>query len=169
MWVLEIIDFILFTFSLDRFGIAPRSLIGLRGIFLAPFLHIGFSHLISNTIPFLALGWLVMLRSLSDFVNVSIITAIISGLGVWLFASPQTVHLGASGLIFGYLGYLLLRGYFERSLVAIALALITTFFYGGILRGILPQSAGISWQAHLFGFIGGSIAAYLLTKYRPTE
>ncbi len=94
-----------------------------------------------------------MLRETSDFFWVSIISAIVSGLGTWVFGAPG-VHIGASGVIFGYLGYLLLRGYFERSAIAIAFSLGVGVFYGSLLWGILPTHIGISWEGHLFGFLG---------------
>lgn len=164
MWITEFIDIFFFRGRLDAFGIRPHSLIGLRGILLAPFLHGGLGHLIANTIPFLTLGWLVMLRETSDFFVVSIVTMLVSGLGVWLTGSPYSIHVGASGIIFGYFGFLLLRGYFERSFAAILFSLVVGFLYGGMIWGVLPIQYGISWQGHLFGFIGGAIAARLLAK-----
>ncbi|MGB3207322.1 MAG: rhomboid family intramembrane serine protease [Crinalium sp.] len=166
MWILEIIDLFFFRGRLNAYGIRPHSIIGLRGILFAPFLHGGLGHLIANTIPFLTLGWLIMLRETSDFFIVTAITMIVSGLGVWLFGNPYSLHIGASGVVFGYLGFLLLRGYFERSFIAIALSLIVGFFYGGVIWGILPTQPGISWEGHLFGFIGGIIAARLLSRRR---
>ncbi|MDI9640305.1 rhomboid family intramembrane serine protease [Geitlerinema splendidum] len=161
-WIVEIVDVVVFQGRLDTFGILPRHPIGLRGILLAPFLHGSFNHLIANTLPFLTLGWLVMLKETRDFFIVSAITLLISGLGVWLFGSPG-FHIGASGVIFGYLGFLLLRGYFERSFVTIFLSVVVGFFYGSLLWGVLPTVPGISWEGHLFGFIGGGVAAYLLS------
>ncbi|MBD2304925.1 rhomboid family intramembrane serine protease [Chroococcidiopsis sp. FACHB-1243] len=164
MWITEFIDIFFFRGRLDAFGIRPHSFIGLRGILFAPFLHGGLGHLIANTIPFLTLGWLVMLRETSDFFVVSIVTMLVSGLGVWLTGSPYSIHVGASGVIFGYFGFLLLRGYFERSFAAILFSLVVGFLYGGMIWGVLPSQYGISWQGHLFGFIGGAIAARLLAK-----
>ncbi|MDK3159170.1 rhomboid family intramembrane serine protease [Kamptonema cortianum] len=161
-WIVEIVDVMVFQGQLDTFGILPRHPIGLRGILLAPFLHGSFNHLIANTLPFLTLGWLVMLKETRDFFIVSAITLLISGLGVWLFGSSG-FHIGASGVIFGYLGFLLLRGYFERSFVTIFLSVVVGFFYGSLLWGVLPTVPGISWEGHLFGFIGGGVAAYLLS------
>ncbi len=162
IWVLELVDFFLGG-ALNSYGIRPREIIGLRGILFAPFLHGGLPHLIANTIPFLTLGWFVMLQETSDFFIVTGITMLVSGLGVWLFGSPG-VHIGASGLIFGYLGFLLLRGYFERNIPSILLSLIVGFLYGGALWGVLPTVPGISWEGHLFGFIGGGIAARFLAR-----
>lgn len=168
-WLLELVDRLLFQGALDQFGIWPRTVVGLRGIPLAPFLHSGFGHLLANTIPFLVLGWFVLVRSRRDFVVVTGVTAVISGLGIWLTGPPRTVHIGASGLIFGYFGFLLLRGYFERSLSSILWSLLVLFLYGGMIWGVLPQRFGISWQAHLFGFIGGGMAAYWLAARQVSE
>ena len=163
-WGLEIVDSSFLGGALDLYGIRPRSLIGLRGILFAPFLHGSFAHVAANTVPFLTLGWLVMLREMRDFFVVTIITMLVSGIGVWLTAPAYSIHIGASGLIFGYFGFLLLRGYFERSFAAILFSLIVGLLYGGIIWGVLPLQYGISWQGHLFGFIGGAIAARLLAR-----
>lgn len=168
MWVLEIVDLALGG-ALNQFGIRPHSLIGLRGILFAPFLHGNLLHLIANTVPFLILGWLVMLRRTSDFLPVTAVVMLVSGLGTWLFAPSNTLHIGASGVVFGYLGFLLSRGYFERSLGSIAMSVIVGVLYGGMIWGVLPGQLGISWQGHLFGFIGGIIAARLLAKPRSSR
>lgn len=166
MWIVEIIDIFFLKGSLNYYGIIPHRIIGLRGILFAPFLHGNLFHLAANTIPFVTLGWLIMLRETRDFFIVSAITALVSGLGTWLTGSPNSVHIGASGVIFGYLGFLLLRGYFERSATSIFLSLFVGFSYGSMIWGVLPTQMGISWQGHLFGFIGGAIAARLLSRPR---
>jgi len=163
-WIVEILDFLVFQGSLDRYGIQPHSLVGLRGILLAPFLHGGFKHLIANTLPFLTLGWLTMIQETSDFFIVSLTSAIVGGMGVWLFAPPGSVHIGASILIYGYLGFLLLRGYFQKNMPSIALSIFVALVYGSLIWGVLPAQTGISWQGHLFGFIGGAIAARMVAK-----
>jgi membrane associated rhomboid family serine protease len=167
-WVVEIVDRFLFQNQLDQFGIRPHSFIGLRGILFAPFLHGGFPHLIANTIPFMILGWLVMVQETSDFWIVTALTMIVGGLGVWVFAAPTSVHIGASILIFGYLGFLLLRGYFQRNLPSIAISLLALFLYGGTLVSIFPTQQGISWQGHLFGFLGGVLAAKLIATEKKS-
>lgn len=166
IWFLELVDWLIFRGSLDSLGIQPRTLTGLRGILFMPFLHDGLGHLLANTLPFIVLGWMVMVRRTADFFIVTVVTMAVSGLGVWLFGGSRSVHLGASGLIFGYFGYLLLRAYFERSAGAVALALLAVVLYGGMLCGIVPLQVGISWQAHLFGFLGGVLAAAFLVKNR---
>ena len=161
-WLLEILDQFVFRGSLDYFGIIPHQVIGLRGILFAPFLHGDFTHLIANTVPFLILGWLVMLQETSDFFIVTGLTMLVGGLGVWLFATPGSIHIGASILIFGYLGFLLLRGYFQRNIPSILLSILVFLLYGGTIWGVLPSRPGISWQGHLFGFLGGVLAAKLI-------
>ncbi|MCC7370617.1 MAG: rhomboid family intramembrane serine protease [Chloroflexi bacterium] len=161
-WTLEILDWIVPGRWMDSFGIHPRSLSGLFGILLAPFLHGSFAHLSANTIPFLTLGFLVMLRGMGTFIGVSLLVMVLGGLGVWLLAPGNTVHIGASGLIFGYIGYLLARGYFERSFGSLAIALLVAVLYGGALWGVLPSDPRISWQGHLFGFLAGVSTAGVL-------
>lgn len=165
-WLVELVDQRVMGGRLELYGILPRTVVGLRGIVFAPFLHGDWAHVLANTVPFLGLGWLVMLRRRRDFWIVTAIAMAVGGGGVWLFAPARSLHIGASGLIFGYLGFLLLRGYFRRSLGAIALSLGVAATYGGLLWGVLPAQPGISWQGHLFGFLGGAIAARLLARPR---
>ncbi len=168
IWLSEVVDQLLLGGSLDRLGIRPREASWLWGIVLAPFLHGGFAHLIANTAPLFVLGWLVILRQSLDFFLVTAIVTLLGGLGVWLFARPGTIHVGASGVVFGYLGYLLVRAWRERSPTAVILALVAGFLYGGALWGVLPTRSGISWEGHLFGFAGGGVAARFLTGKKVT-
>lgn len=165
-WVMELGDAIVPGRWLDSHGIVPRTLSGLWGILFAPWLHGGFAHLIANTVPFLTLGFLVLLRGLGTFVGVSLLIILLGGLGVWLFAPGNTIHIGASGLIFGYIGYLLARGYFERSVGSIVIAVVVAVVYGGALWGVLPGQRGISWEGHLFGFLAGVATAGIM-RSRP--
>lgn len=160
-WSLEGVDWILGN-RLDGFGIRPRSTAGLRGILAAPFLHVGFSHVAANTVPFIALGWFVMLRGIRTFFAVSVISSVIGGLGVWFIGASGSVHLGASIVIFGYFGYLLFNSIFERSLQAMTLMLLAVLLYGTMIWGIFPLQVQVSWEGHLFGFIGGILSAWLL-------
>lgn len=165
-WAVEITDLLLFNGGLDSYGIQPHSIIGLRGIVFAPLLHGGFAHLMANTIPFVTLGWLTMIQATKDFYLASVMSALIGGAGVWLFGSPQSVHIGASILIYGYLGFLLLRGYFQKNFPSIALSIFVAIVYGGFIWGVFPSQMGVSWQGHLFGFIGGAIAAKMVAQER---
>lgn len=159
-WLIEVVDWLLWQIALDQWGIRPRQLVGLWGVVLAPFLHAGFGHVAANTLPFLVLGWFVLLQGIRPFLFVTTTVMLISGLGTWLIAPANTVHIGASGLIFGYFGFLLLRGYFARKASALFVSFLVILLYGGLIWGILPQGPGISWQGHLFGFVGGGLAAY---------
>lgn len=160
MWAVEIIDLLPST-SFDSWGVQPRSTRGLVGVLFAPFLHSGFAHLFANTIPFVVLGGFIALGSVERFVQVSAIVALTSGLGTWLFASSGTVHIGASGLVFGYLTYLVGRGFIARRILWIVGGVVVLMFYGGILWGLLPRP-GISWTGHVFGAVGGVLAAWFV-------
>jgi membrane associated rhomboid family serine protease len=166
MWGLEILD-VLTGHALDQLGIVPRQLYGLLGVVIAPFLHFGFAHLASNTIPFAVLGLIIAVGGTLRVLTVTVITALISGVGVWLFSPALSVTTGASGLVFGFAAYVITRGIVERSLVYIAIGLLVLPVWGvGLLMGLLPQ-AGVSWQGHLFGAVGGVLAARLLHVRDP--
>lgn len=164
MWLLEFVDTLFLGQRLNSLGIHPRDLAGLPNILLAPFLHAGFTHLIANTVPFAVLGGIILARSVGEFVGVSLVILTVSGLGIWQIGGSNTVHFGASGMVFGYFGYLLFRGIFERSLPSIFIAVVVAAAYGSILFGVLPGQRGVSWEGHLFGFLGGALAAWLGRK-----
>jgi len=160
MWAVELIDLIPGT-RFDSRGIRPRELGGLVGIPLAPFLHNGFTHLIANTVPFLVLGTVIAAGSVKRFFTVAGIVTLISGLGVWLFAADLSIHIGTSGVVFGFLTYLISRGIFASKVSWIVGGVIVLLVYGGMLWGLLPRP-GVSFTGHLFGAIGGLAAAWLL-------
>ena len=165
MWVLEVVDAIVGN-RLDTYGIEPRSVEGLPEIVSAPFLHLGFDHLVSNTIPFAVMGAAIALGGALRVALVTAIVGLVSGLGVWLISPGGTETIGASGLVFGYATYLLFRGLFNRNAVEIAIGVVVGAVWGtALLGGLLPQD-GISWQGHLFGAIGGVIAARVLARSR---
>lgn len=161
LWAIAIVDLFLGG-RLELLGIRPWSPSGLTGIFFAPFLHAGFRHLISNTIPLVILGWLILARDIQEFIVVSAIAALTSGVGTWLFGGIGTLHIGASGVIFGYFGYLASYAWFSRSIGSILVALLVLLTFGGMIWGILPIQYGISWQGHLFGLCGGVLAARMI-------
>jgi membrane associated rhomboid family serine protease len=164
MWISEIVDTGL-DGRLDRHGIIPRQGDGLDGILFAPFLHGGFGHLLANTFPFLVLGAAICLGSVSRFAFVTVVTMAVSGVGTWLTGPDHTVHIGASGVVFGFLTYLLSRGLFARKVTYVLGGVLTFLVYGSALWGLLP-SPGVSWQGHLFGALGGVVAAWLLHARR---
>ena len=167
MWVQEIADTALGG-RLDGLGIEPREADGLWGVVLAPFLHGGFGHLVSNTVPFVGMGVLIALSGLARLVTVTVVVTLVSGVGTWLVAPAGTVHLGASGVVFGFATYLLARGVLTRRLAYVATAVLVAFVWGGsLLFGLLPRP-GISWQGHLFGALGGVLAAWLLGRRRAS-
>jgi membrane associated rhomboid family serine protease len=163
MWCVEVIDSISGG-DLERHGIAPHDPDAIAAIAAAPFLHAGWGHLIGNTIPFLILGCAIALSGLMRVVWVTIIVAVVAGLGVWIFAPAGTVHIGASGLVFGYASYLIFRGLFSRSVMHIVVGLVVVVLYGSTLVFSLVPRDGISWQGHLFGAIGGLLAAWWLDR-----
>jgi membrane associated rhomboid family serine protease len=166
MWIEEIIDVPLHG-RLDRFGIRPRHFSGLDGILFSPFLHNGFRHLIANTVPFAVLGVIIAIGGARRFASVTVIVGLIGGIGTWLTGSINSVHVGASGLVFGYVTYLVARGFFDRKVGFIVGGVAVMLLYGGVLWGLLP-SPGVSWQGHLFGALGGIAAAALLHRKPPT-
>jgi membrane associated rhomboid family serine protease len=165
MWGLEVVDTALDN-RLDRYGIVPREVDGLDGVVAAPFLHVGFGHLAANTLPFVVMGLVIALEGPLRLLGVTAIVAVVSGLGTWLVAPADTVHLGASGVVFGYATYLIARGWFNRRAAEIAIGVAVAVVWGGaLLAGLEPQQ-GISWQGHLFGAIGGVVAARMLSEPR---
>ena len=162
MWLLELLD--LSGNQLDQFGIHARDVDGMPEILSAPFLHAGWDHLISNSLPFLVLGFLVLLSGLARWLLASLIIIVISGLTAWFLTPANTIILGASGLIFGWLTYLLARGIWSRRPAQVVIAVLVLLVYGGLIWGVFPSGAGISWQAHLGGAIAGVLAAWLLHR-----
>lgn len=148
-------------------GIIPHRIQGLDGVFFSPFLHAGWSHLYSNSIPLILLGTFVLAAGTRRFLWSTAVIILVSGLGVWFTGSPDSVVVGASGVIFGYLGILLTRGIVERSWWNFAVVLLVGLLYGWQLLGIFPTDEHISWQGHLFGLLGGIVAAILFRRREP--
>lgn len=171
LYIVEIIDQ-LSGHALDRNGIRPWEERGLWGILFAPLLHANWAHLISNTVPALVLGFLVTLAGIGRFAKATAIIWILGGLGTWLLGDIDrcpigTNHIGASGLVFGWLGFLLVFGWLTRHLWQIAVSLAVLFYYGSILWGAIPVlqgCGGVSWQGHLSGAVAGVLAAYWLSS-----
>ena len=165
LWVVEIADVIV-SHRLDRYGIEPRDPDGLVGILAAPLLHASFGHLVANTVPLVFMGFAIAIKGAFRVLAVTAIVMLVSGLGTWLFGPASTLHIGASGVVFGYATYLLTVGFFDRSLLEIAIGLAVGAIWGtALLGGLLPQ-AGISWEGHLFGAIGGIVAARAVSPSR---
>ncbi|WP_039635175.1 rhomboid family intramembrane serine protease [Streptomyces sp. 769] len=164
LWVLEGLDTVTGN-ALDAFGIQPRDPAELVDVIPAAFIHFGFGHLAANTLPLLVLGFVAALRSgIRRFLGAALLIIVVSGLGVWLMAAPHSNTAGASGVVFGLFGYLLVRGFIERKLLDVGIGVTVGLIYGSILWGALPTTSGISWQGHLFGLIGGVLAAFVLRE-----
>jgi membrane associated rhomboid family serine protease len=164
LWGIECINALL-NHRLNRWGILPRTLTGLVGIPLSPFLHGSFAHLILNTVPLATLGSFVALYGTRIFLAVSLWIMLLSGAALWLFGR-SAYHVGASSVLFGYFGYLVARGWYERSVTAVLVAFLTLVLYGGIVWGALPMRPYISWEGHLFGLLAGVLVARLTTPQR---
>lgn len=165
MWLSEFVDTALDN-RLDGYGIVARQPDGLIGILTAPFLHLGFGHLISNTLPLVTLGALIAVSGALRLFAVTAVVVALGGLGTWLVSPPNTVTIGASGLVFGYAAYLIARGLFNRRITQVLLGVVVVLVWGSaLLGGLLPQD-GISWQGHLFGAIAGVFAAWMLADDR---
>ncbi len=166
VWLLEALDAVA-PRNLDLLGIRPRSLAGLFGIPLAPLLHGGFSHLMTNTTALVPLAFFVAARRERDLYLVPLLVTGLGGLCVWIVGAPGSVHIGASLLVFGFLGYLLLFGALERSVGSVALAVLVAFVYGSLFMGLRPGQPGVSWESHFFGFLAGGVGALLFYERPP--
>lgn len=155
--------------QLDGGGVRPRSQDGATGILLAPLLHGGWGHLVANTIPVLILGFLVLASDVTRGLAVTAVVWLVGGFGAWLIAPDFTIHLGASTLIFGWLVYLLLRGVINLRVGEIVLGVVLFLAYGSVLWGVLPGQVGVSWQSHLFGAVGGALAAWWFRRPRTRK
>jgi membrane associated rhomboid family serine protease len=163
LWAIEIADRVLFGNSLETHGIHPRSFSHLEGILFAPFLHAGWSHLLGNSISLMILGSAILAFGWRDLVAVSLAAAFVAGVLVWLIGQSNSNHIGASSLVFGYLGFLMASGFYQRTPATIFLSILVLIFYGGSLSGLFPtdtvRAESISWKGHLGGAIGGFLVA----------
>ncbi|MCH6575730.1 MAG: rhomboid family intramembrane serine protease [Bacteroidetes bacterium] len=167
MWMVYFISLSL-NLDLSRMGILPRDMFGILGIISGPIVHANFSHLLSNTIPLIILGWAIFFFYSKVSFKTFILIYVLTGLLVWLFAR-EVYHIGASGIVYGIVSFLFFSGIFRRDNKSISIALIVTFLYGGIVWGILPGQKGISWESHLFGGIAGIITAFIFRKIDPPK
>jgi membrane associated rhomboid family serine protease len=169
IWVLQLVNWLDHYWLSKHFGIVAREPSRLPDIFSAPFLHWSFAHIEGNSAPLFFLGFLAAYRGVARFVAVSVLIIVVSGLGAWLFSASHTDDAGASGVIYGYFGYVVLRGVVERHVIDVIVGIVVAVSYWSILVGVLPRDSHISWQAHLFGLIGGIIAALMLRARSSTR
>ncbi len=164
MWLIQFVNFSQQQ-ALNRFGIMPRDTSALSGVLFSPWLHGSFQHLVMNSAPFLLLSLLICLKSVRVYVTTTLFIMLAAGLAVWLLARPG-FHVGASGLIFGYFGFLLADAFVQKTLKSFLLAVITLLLYGGFFLALWPAHQQISWEAHLFGFLAGLACAFLAKPRR---
>jgi membrane associated rhomboid family serine protease len=167
IWAIELLNFAT-GHAMDTLGLLPREPSGLIGIPLSPLLHGSFGHVALNTLPLIVLGGFVAIEGRRRFLQLSALVIVVGGSALWVLGR-SAYHVGASGLIFGYFGYLLARGWYERSIGAIAVALLTLVLYGSMLWGVLPTQPYVSWEGHLFGLGAGVLAARLMRRERAAE
>lgn len=165
MWLVEVIN-TLDSNRLDHDGIYSRSVSHVWGILTAPFIHVSFQHLISNTIPFVFMGLIIALRGAARLALVTLIVIVVGGLGAWLIGPTNTSTVGASGIVFGYAAYLFSRGFFDRSLLELLTGAVVGVVWGGALLASIVPHYGISWQGHVCGAVGGVVAAAVLARER---
>jgi len=169
MWVVQLVNSVdNYDLSKDE-GIVPRSISGLKGVVFSPFLHASWPHLIDNTIPFVILGLIIALAGAWRLLAVTAIIALVAGLGTWLISPSNSDTVGASGVVFGYATYLVARGFFNRNALEVGIGLVVGLLFGASLLASIVPHAGISWQDHVFGAIGGVIAARALTPQRDAR
>jgi membrane associated rhomboid family serine protease len=164
-WLVFALNSLIWHGHLDQHGIIPRHLAGLTGIIWAPFLHASFQHLAANTVPLLVLGAIVCARGKGEFVVVTIGGILLGGGLTWLFAR-NAIHIGASGLIFCYFGYVASLAWFNRTFGTLCLSVLCILGYGGLIKGILPTLAGISWESHLAGLVAGVALGSFMSKLK---
>jgi membrane associated rhomboid family serine protease len=163
LWLIEIVD-MLTGHALDGFGIRPLEVGGLDGIVFAPLLHLGFAHLAANSVPLFVLGTALWTSGLKQWIVATVTAWVTSGVMAWLLTPLHYLVIGASGVIFGWITYLIVRGFLSRKWGHIVVALVVAFAYGSVLLGVFPASPTVSWQGHLGGAIGGALAAWLLFR-----
>ena len=163
LWLIEGVD-TLSNHALDQLGVRPWNLIGLDGILFAPLLHVSWAHVAANSVPLFVLGTVLWASGLRQWIVATVTGWITSGVLAWLLTPIHYVVIGASGVIFGWITYLVVRGFLSRRWPHIVLGLVVMFVYGSVLLGVFPMSTGVSWQSHLGGAIGGLLAAWLLFR-----
>jgi len=167
-WTVFVVNNLILHGHLNQYGIRPRHIGGLPGIIWSPFLHGSFQHLMANTVPLALLGAILCLRGRNEFAIVTMMGVILSGVLTWLIGR-NAYHIGASGLIFCFFGYLASLAFFERKIGTLLLSIACILGYGGIVRGILPTSSAVSWESHLAGFISGITLAWFFSNVKQAD
>ena len=165
-WLMFVVNNLLWHGQLDRYGVIPRQIGSLPGIIWAPFLHASFSHIVANTLPLLVLGGIICARSNSEFGIIAVAGALLTGGLTWIFARSAS-HIGASGLIFCFFGYIASLACFQRTFGTLVISAVCLLLYGGMLKGIVPTSTPVSWESHVAGLVAGIVLAWASSKLSP--
>ena len=163
VWAVSLCGLVVDERLVYALALVPRRVDGLSGILGAPLVHGSLAHLLANTVPLLVLGGMVVIRGVAYYLATTLAIVVLGGLGLWALGR-DAAHIGASGLIFGYFGFLVGRGYYERRLQSIAVSVLVVVLYGGMLAGVVPRDDRVSWEAHLFGLLAGGLCARLATR-----
>jgi membrane associated rhomboid family serine protease len=167
MWLVQLVNSVE-SYDLSReFGIEPRDPGSLPDILTSPFMHASWMHIEANSGPLFVFGFLAAYRGVKKWLGVSLLIIVASGLGVWFITPSNTVTVGASGLLFGYFGYIIVRGLFDRHPIDIVIGLVMALCFAYQFTSLLPTEEGVSWQGHLFGFVGGIVGGWLFRDRRP--
>jgi membrane associated rhomboid family serine protease len=169
IWAIQVVNALL-GYSLSyQFGVQAWNPLSLPEVFTAPFLHYGWDHIEGNSGPLFIFGFLAAFRGVRKFVSVTIVIIVISGLGAWLTSTPGTVTAGASGVVFGYFGYIMVRGLFDRHGIDIVIGVVMALSFAYQFSVIVPGTPGVSWQGHLFGFVAGILGGWVFRERRPKQ
>ncbi|MFC1670618.1 rhomboid family intramembrane serine protease [Spirochaetota bacterium] len=161
LWCMLLLSYVL---PINKLGITPRTAFGLLGIIFSPFLHAGFLHLVTNSISILILGMIFLNLESKRYINISIYIILFGGIGTWIVGRPNSVHIGASGLIYGVMGFLIFAGVFRKDVKTIIMSIVVFLLYGGAIWGIIPSGSIVSWESHLCGFLAGIFLARYYSK-----
>lgn len=169
IWGIQVVNALVGYQLSYQFGVQAWNPLSLPEVFTAPFLHYGWDHIEGNSGPLFIFGFLAAFRGVRKFVSVTILIIVISGLGAWLTSTPGTVTAGASGVVFGYFGYIMVRGLFDRHGIDIVIGVVMALSFAYQFSVIVPGTPGVSWQGHLFGFVAGILGGWVFRERRPKQ
>ncbi|MFC0540380.1 rhomboid family intramembrane serine protease [Kutzneria chonburiensis] len=169
IWGIQVVNALLGYQLSYSFGVQAWNPLSLPEVFTAPFLHYGWDHIEGNSGPLFIFGFLAAFRGVRKFISVTLVIIVVSGLGAWLTSAPGTVTAGASGVVFGYFGYIMVRGLFDRHGIDIVIGLVMALSFAYQFSVIVPGTPGVSWQGHLFGFLAGILGGWVFRERRPKQ
>jgi membrane associated rhomboid family serine protease len=169
IWGIQVVNALLGYQLSYSFGVQAWNPLSLPEVFTAPFLHYGWDHIEGNSGPLFIFGFLAAFRGVRKFISVTLVIIVVSGLGAWLTSTPGTVTAGASGVVFGYFGYIMVRGLFDRHGIDIVIGVVMALSFAYQFSVIVPGTPGVSWQGHLFGFLAGILGGWVFRERRPKQ